>query len=184
MRILCLDTTTEKIYICIQYDSNRVLEYLDVVNKKHNVMLLPYIEEILNKNNYKINDFDFFGVVIGPGSFTGIRLGVATINALAFSLNKKIVTITTLEELDDGSDKVVLLDCKHDNYYAASFGSNISYFETTKQELEKIQLPIEYLDTIEPSKILDKCIEKVENNIFVKQAEPFYIKKSSAERLK
>ena len=92
--------------------------------------------------------------------------------------------VNRLEELDDGSDKVVLLDCKHDNYYAASFGSNISYFETTKQELEKIQLPIEYLDTIEPSKILDKCIEKVENNIFVKQAEPFYIKKSSAERLK
>lgn len=181
MNILCIDTSADSIALALLLEGDSPQYFVGADDKKkHNSVLLGYIEEFLAKNNTFIQQIDVFGVVVGPGSFTGIRVGVATVNALALR-GKKIVQITSLEQL--ANDNLVALDCKHDNYYAGIFTENqAKYLSLTKEELLNYGLEIAYLSGVYPQKMLEKCLEKVKNNDFVTQAKPFYLKASSAER--
>ena len=67
--------------------------------KKHNERILTLIEEILKENSVTLNDIDEFGVVIGPGSFTGIRVGIATIKAFKDVTGKIAKGVNNLELL-------------------------------------------------------------------------------------
>ncbi len=182
MRLLAIDTTTEKIIIGLYNEGERRFFVGEKGSKRHNSALLTHIDNILSENGLCINDVDVFGVVSGPGSFTGIRIGVATINALAFAMKKPIVEITSLEQNDDGSKKMVLLDCRHNNYYAGIFGEQTQYLALNSEEVNKYDIKKEYLIDSDEGKILDKCIKKANELVFVDRARPFYLKKSSAER--
>ena len=184
MNVLAIDTTTDKIVLALKKGDEEKYYVGTDGCKRHNAVLLEAIDRLLSDNGVKMNDIDFLCAVVGPGSFTGIRIGVATINALSMATGAKIVEVTSLEQDDDGTDKIVLLDCKHGNYYALSIrGSEKKYFETNEEELSSIDLPKEYLVASSPEKIVKQCVKKVLNNEFVEQAKPFYLKKSSAERL-
>lgn len=67
--------------------------------KKHNEIILSLIDELLKENNLKLKDIDKFGVVVGPGSFTGIRVGIATIKAFRDALNIPAKGINNLDFL-------------------------------------------------------------------------------------
>lgn len=67
--------------------------------KKHNEIILDLISEILNENDITLQNIDEFGVVVGPGSFTGIRVGIATIKAFKDALKKQAKGINNLEFL-------------------------------------------------------------------------------------
>ena len=112
LRLLAIDTSTESIILAL-YNCGDKKYFVGKDNAKmHNQVLLTNINDFLYNQGLSINDIDVFGIVSGPGSFTGIRIGVATVNALALALNKKTVEITSLEQLDDGTQKIVLIDCK------------------------------------------------------------------------
>ena len=182
LRLLAIDTSTESIILAL-YNCGDKKYFVGKDNAKmHNQVLLTNINDFLYNQGLSINDIDVFGIVSGPGSFTGIRIGVATVNALALALNKKTVEITSLEQLDDGTQKIVLIDCKHDNYYAGIFGEKTQYLALSKDELNEYDLPKHYLTKSIPEKVLDKCLQKVQRNEFTTQSKPFYMKKSSAER--
>ena len=84
MNILCIDTSADSIALALLLEGDSPQYFVGADDKKkHNSVLLGYIEEFLAKNNTFIQQIDVFGVVVGPGSFTGIRVGVATVNALA-----------------------------------------------------------------------------------------------------
>ena len=96
MYTLYIDTHTDKICIVI-YKSDKVL----VVNEKethqnHSITTMPVLIESLKKANIEIEDIDEIFVVNGPGSFTGVRLGVTIAKTLAYTLNKPIKTISSL----------------------------------------------------------------------------------------
>lgn len=181
MNILCIDTSSDNIALALKSGNNEPQYFIGSDDKKkHNSVLLTYIESFLQQNFLDIDDIDIFGVVVGPGSFTGIRVGVATANALALGGDKKIVQITSLEQLADNN--MVLLDCKHDNFYCGIFvNDKTEYKALTKAQIEEYKLNICYLEGVYPEKMLSKCLEKVDND-FVTQAKPFYLKASSAER--
>ena len=181
MKLLAIDTSTDRIVLGLFKDGEKISFIGQDGSKKHNSVLLTYVDALLKENGLTCHDIDVYGVVVGPGSFTGIRIGVATVNAIAFACKKKIVAITSLEQLDDGEEKTVLLDCKHGNYYAATFGKETHYFETNLTGLTG-NGKIEYLTQSDPIRILDKCIEKSLKKDYTTQAKPFYMKKSSAER--
>ncbi len=67
--------------------------------RSHSEQLLPTVDSLLKKNNISLSDIDFFAVTVGPGSFTGIRIGLATIKAFALVHRKKVVGLSTLEVL-------------------------------------------------------------------------------------
>lgn len=181
MNILCVDTSSDNIALALQVGNNAPQYFVGNDDKKrHNSVLLNYIEKFLQQNSVTIEQIDVFGVVVGPGSFTGIRVGVATVNALAFS-GKKIVQITSLEQL--ANNNMVVLDCKHDNFYAGIFtGEETNYLALNKQGLDNYNLEIVTLSGVYPEKMLNKCLQKVKNHDYVEQAKPFYLKASSAER--
>lgn len=183
MNILCLDTSGEKIAIGLVKGKERHTFISEEGSKKHNSSLLGFVEAFLEKNELDISDIDYFGVVVGPGSFTGIRVGVATINAFALALSKPVIEIVSLEQLFEKDDIMVCLDCKHSNYYCGlKEGKDIKYLALSANEIADYDIKkIELID-VQPERLIDKVLEKIVNKEFSKQAKPFYLKKSSAER--
>ena len=183
MNLLAVDTTTDKIVVVVYRDGKIFSRVDDAQGRKHNGRVLRIIDELLDESGLEITDLNYLGVVVGPGSFTGIRIGVATINALSVATKIPIVEITALETYDDGTNKIVVLDCKHGNYYAARFiNGTSSYFTITDKELNNLDCEVCYFKESNPDLIVEKCLCKVNNEIITAQAKPFYLKKSSAER--
>lgn len=99
MKILALDTSATVATVAITDDLTPLAEY--TVNNKntHSETLLPMIESALGALSMKISDIDLFALSAGPGSFTGVRIGAATIKGLAFGSKKPCVEASTLEAL-------------------------------------------------------------------------------------
>lgn len=101
MKILSVDTCSKICNINLIEDG-KVLKYLEMEEDiTHAKKLLKGIDDILKETNTKLKDIDFFGCIIGPGSFTGIRIGVSTIKAFALALNKKVITASSMELLEE-----------------------------------------------------------------------------------
>ncbi len=94
--ILNIDTATEYAGICLSDNGNciRKEEHLD--QKNHASFLQPAIQEILKKTGKKLNELDAISVTGGPGSYTGIRVGMASAKGLCYALNKPLIVINTL----------------------------------------------------------------------------------------
>lgn len=98
MKILGVDTTTNTLCLAI-YDNSKVYEYNLELGKKLSALLMVTIRQAIEALGWKISQVDYFACGVGPGSFTGLRVGMSTIKGLAFSLNKPIVAIPTLDIL-------------------------------------------------------------------------------------
>ncbi len=95
---LIIDTSSEKLKLILNTD--KVLLESEETNSKHLKHLLPEIEKLLQKSSKNLDDINTFSIVVGPGSFTGVRIGVSTIKAFGCVLkNKNYITINMLELL-------------------------------------------------------------------------------------
>ena len=121
MKILAIDTSTTHSSCAVMEDNNIVGDFSINQSMSHNEILLVMVDEMLKKLNIDIEDIDLFVAVTGPGSFTGIRIGVTVVKALAMALNKPIVAVNTLEALSFGifSDKkkIPLIDARGERVY-------------------------------------------------------------------
>jgi len=98
MKILAIDTTTQ--FLCLgAYDGAKFYEYNLRTKTRLSSLLALSLERVLHALDWKPQDIDYFACGLGPGSFTGLRLGLAAIKGLAFSLNKPIVGVPTLDIL-------------------------------------------------------------------------------------
>ncbi len=181
VNIFCLDTSTEQIVMAIKIGDKEDFYVGEKGSKKHNSVLLSEIDAFLSKNEIDLSDIDVFGVAVGPGSFTGIRVAVATINAFALALNKKIVSVTTLELAANEKNVMTLLDCRHDNFYCGIFSDKVEYLALNRLELDKYDYKKIFMEGTYEKELLSKCIDKANEADFIAQARPFYVKKSSAE---
>lgn len=99
MIILAFDSSalTASVALC---DGERLLGEITLNNgNTHSETLLPMAEFLLSQSNRTVKDVDLFAVSAGPGSFTGVRIGVATVKGLAFSTGKPCFGVSTLEAL-------------------------------------------------------------------------------------
>jgi len=97
MKILCLNTAFPTATICLENGNKKTFKMLDA-NSKSSEKVLPQIEEILTAENLKIGDIDYIAVVVGPGSFTGLRIGVALVKGFMCCFpNLKTVAINSLD---------------------------------------------------------------------------------------
>ena len=129
MKILAIDTSTTHSSCAVMDNNNIVGDFSINQSMSHNEILLVMVDEMLKKLNIDIEDIDLFVAVTGPGSFTGIRIGVTVVKALAMALNKPIVSVNTLEALAFGvfSDKkkIPLIDARGERvYYGVYEGVN------------------------------------------------------------
>lgn len=99
MLILGTDTSSKAAVGALMEDGEIICEYTLNINNTHSEKFLPLIEQMLKSTGYTYDDIDIFASGLGPGSFTGIRIGVATIKGLCGALGKKAVGVSSLEAL-------------------------------------------------------------------------------------
>ena len=143
MKILAIDTSSANCSVAVAEIENGKLVSIEEENsqdeKMHSQKLMSIIDNILKKNDIKISDFDLIACGIGPGSFTGIRIGIATCKAFVDSqnlsnTNKTVLAcaVDSIESLaynvEDTGIIVPLIDCKNNNVYAGIIDhSNMEY---------------------------------------------------------
>ncbi|MBT4884813.1 MAG: tRNA (adenosine(37)-N6)-threonylcarbamoyltransferase complex dimerization subunit type 1 TsaB [Legionellales bacterium] len=93
--ILALDTTTDNCSVALAIDA-KISQIIKVLPREHNKHIHIMIAEILKLNNKSLRDIDYIAVTVGPGSFTGIRLGLSVAQGLAFGLGIKIIPVSSL----------------------------------------------------------------------------------------
>lgn len=135
MKILSIDTSSNVCGVSILEDENLICKLDTNTGRTHSENLMPMIDEALKKAELKPTDINLIVCDIGPGSFTGIRIGVATAKAFSDSLNIPSVGISSLETLAFGImsfGKYVcsMIDCKNDNCYFALYEKKNDALET------------------------------------------------------
>lgn len=99
MLILALDSTAIAASAAILKDGKLLAEFTVNTGLTHSETLLPMVESVLKMTKTSIDDIDVFACNTGPGSFTGVRIGTATIKGLAYGKNKPCVGVSTLDSL-------------------------------------------------------------------------------------
>lgn len=126
MKILALDTSGPNCSVSL-VDDEKIIANFNINNGiTHSETLVPLIDELFKFSKMSISDVDAFACSIGPGSFTGLRIGIATIKGFALSLKKPVISIPTLLSLAYNVpyfDGIVctVLDARNDNVYSALF---------------------------------------------------------------
>ena len=99
MKILSVDSSAIVASVALCEDGCLLAEYTLNNKNTHSETLLPMIESLLSFFSMEIGDIDLFAVSSGPGSFTGVRIGTATVKGLAFESNKPCIGVSTLEAI-------------------------------------------------------------------------------------
>ena len=126
MKILALDSTANTSTVAVLEDEHLLSLYTTNTKNTHSETLLPMVKSVLESLRLTVDDIDAFAVSEGPGSFTGVRIGVATVKGLAFGRNKKCVGVSTIEAMAanlDGFDGIIcpIMNARRGQVYAGAF---------------------------------------------------------------
>ena len=99
MIIMGIDTSGSFGGAALVSEQGLVAEYLLQIHRGHSELIVPTIERVLSDSGIALEDLTAFAVVTGPGSFTGLRIGLATVKGFAYALNKPIIPVTAMEAL-------------------------------------------------------------------------------------
>ena len=99
MKILAVDSSGLVASVAVVEEDNLLAEYTMNYKKTHSQTLLPMLNEVKNMIDLDLNSLDAIAVAAGPGSFTGLRIGSATVKGLGLALDKPVVEVPTLEGL-------------------------------------------------------------------------------------
>lgn len=146
MKILCIDTSSKLCSVAVLEDTT-LINKLELDNGlTHSETLMPLIKKILDECNLSLSDIDLLVSDIGPGSFTGIRIGVATCKAFSDSLNIPCVGVTSLEVLAYNIKKDGLIcssiDCKNDNCFFALYELTNGVYSVLEEPCAKSVLEV------------------------------------------
>ncbi|MYL35735.1 tRNA (adenosine(37)-N6)-threonylcarbamoyltransferase complex dimerization subunit type 1 TsaB [Pontibacillus yanchengensis] len=97
MNVLAIDTSNQALGVALVRENEVIAEYSTNVKRNHSVQLMPAIDHLMKETNMTPQDLDRIAVANGPGSFTGVRIGLTTAKTLAWSLTIPIVAISSLE---------------------------------------------------------------------------------------
>ncbi len=126
MKILSLDSATEAATCAVIEDDRLLGEITFNYKKQHSILMLPMIDKLLKNLKIDINSLDGFVVSKGPGSFTGLRIGVSTIKGLSQGTSKPFVSVSSLDALaynlayTDGTI-CPIIDALRNNVYTALY---------------------------------------------------------------
>ena len=99
MKILSIDTSAVVASCALCEDGAPIAVYSQKAGLNHSQTMLPMVKNLLDNTSVSIDDVDMLAVSVGPGSFTGVRIGVSTVKGLAFGKNKICVGVSTLEAM-------------------------------------------------------------------------------------
>lgn len=197
---LAIDTSGNGLTVAVGGEKKAVSR-LENCTLTHSVELMGEIEKTLEKAGLDKENIDVFACSVGPGSFTGIRIGVSTVKAFGYALNKKVLAVTSFLSLaynvEKGRKKLAVIDARHGNYYACGYDENDEeilppcfidraklegyskeYLVISDTEIDGVQSIVAdvesgFVKAVEAN--LDRALTDVETVV------PLYVKKSQAE---
>lgn len=225
MKILAIESSTSIAGVAVTH--NRILLGEAYLNhgKTHSTKLMPMVKNLLSDLDLNIGDVDLFAVNVGPGSFTGLRIGITTANSLGFALNKPVYGIYSTDILArsipcENCLICPIIDARNNQVYCAIYertGGKLRRLtdfmamdlDELLEKLKKYSLPVylpgdgsdgrtdsfsqvlgerlrivpEFLKYHRASIMADIAFEKYSCGYDSPFANPFYLRKSQAERL-
>ncbi len=161
MKILGIDTSTPIGSVALIDGDNLAAEHTLNIVQAHSSRLMPAIDTVLKWSDITAADLDGCTVGIGPGSFTGIRIGVATIKSLCYALDKPIVGISTLEAVAYNLRWTYgiicpLLDARRSEVYGAIFQGGTEWQRLSEDLCVSLDAFLDHLDThISPDRAIN-----------------------------
>ncbi len=153
VNILCIETATEVCSVAVSVNGKLVSIRETVDQNSHSEKLTLFIQEVIKEANLSLNDIHAVAVSMGPGSYTGLRIGVSTAKGFCFGLGVPLIAISTLQSIAFGAREnennciiVPMIDARRMEVYTALFDSNANL--TTK--IEAVVIDNEYLSTLNP----------------------------------
>jgi tRNA threonylcarbamoyladenosine biosynthesis protein TsaB len=186
MYTLYLDTHNDKI-VTVLYCDNKIIVKKEVTTKfDHSVSTMPLIIDTLNEANIDVDKLNEILVVNGPGSFTGIRIGVTIAKTLSYTLNIPIKVLSSLliKAISiNNSDNINIVEREKNGVFIGTFDylnnligdykylSNNEYNELIDKEKYLEEIPIDYLKIIEFAKNIQSTNPHSVNPLYVKKIE-------------
>ena len=157
MKILGIDTSTPIGSVALIDGENIVAEHTLNIVQAHSSRLMPAIDNVLKWGNITPDALDGCAVGIGPGSFTGIRIGVATAKSLCYAVDKPIVGVSTLEAIAYNlrwTDGIVcpILDARRSEIYGCTFHGGVEWQRITDDFCLSIDAFLDELSNHSPPK--------------------------------
>ena len=199
MNYLAIDTSGKHLTVAIKYNGAIKSFFTENCGVDHSSSLMPTVEGLLAEIGAKLSDMDFFACVVGAGSFTGIRIGVATVKALCFAYNKPCLSITSFDTLaynkNDGKILAVI-DAKHNGFYVCGYQDGTVVLEPSylmRPEVELLKSEYQFvaiaeingfdISVVSVAKGLERAINaKLSEVTFdIESLTPLYVRKSQAE---
>lgn len=197
MKFLAIDTSSKRLTVAARGEKTVLREAPDCA-MQHSVRLMDEIDAALSEAGLSPAACDFFACVVGPGSFTGIRIGIATVKGLCTALGKPALAVTSFDCLayaEKSGKKLALVDAGHGCFYGCGYdGVEISspakYMsrEETEALIAEGYAPVSAEELPIPSKLLPAgegllaAAEALSGNAApCAQLEAVYLRKSSAE---
>lgn len=199
---LFLDTCSQIIRLGVLSDS-KLIDYIEFTNdNKLSEKLLPAIKEMLDKNKLRVNEINRIYISVGPGSFTGIRIGVTVAKVIAWSLNIDIIPISSLEVMASyDTDKKYIcsfMDARRGFVFAGVYDNELNtyiedkyvLFDQLLEEMKDIKDDTlfvsnddKYISCVEPKINVEKIVLKHINDKSVNphNVNPIYLKLTEAE---
>lgn len=173
---LAVDTSSRYLAVAAKKGDRTAVTFIPDCAMNHSVRLMDEIDKTLNEINLTPAECDFFAAVTGPGSFTGIRIGISCAKGFATALGKRAVGVTSFEVLsyniNGDKDYLVAIDAAHGRYYVCGYDKdgkeNLSPRYLSGEEVENLarpvygfeDLPLKDYTRLDPSGLLLKAIEK------------------------
>lgn len=134
--ILHIETATSTCSVALSKDGKLISTEVATESNMHTKRINLMIEELLSKNALEINELSAISVSIGPGSYTGLRVGLSAAKGLAFALDTPLIGISTLEALaqpflenSKGKSVISAIDARRNEVYMAIFDSSLNLLE-------------------------------------------------------
>lgn len=189
MYSLLIDTHSNELVLVLYKDK----EQIDIIEEKNIVkqstIAMPFLEELLNRNNTTIKEIEEVIVVQGPGSFTGIRIGITLAKTLAFCAEIPIYAISSLALLiasNDIDERTWFVVEEKNGYYAAEYGktkelvSDYIYFNKNDYENFMFSKNVNRNPVMDYNKIYEYA--KTKNPSIVHNINPLYVKKIEVQK--
>ena len=138
--ILNIETSTTNCSVSLSFENDLVdcIEQ-DSSNYSHSENLHVFIKELLNKNNTKFNHLSAISVSRGPGSYTGLRIGLSAAKGLCYGLDIPLISISSLKILANSIKYdgfiVSTMDARRDEVYSCIYDSNLNIIREEKPEI-------------------------------------------------
>ncbi len=138
MMILGIETSTAVCSVGLSGDENQAIERSLVESRIHSEKLQTLIQDVLKEAGAGVGDIDAVAISIGPGSFTGLRVGLSTAKGLCFSIEKRLLAIPSFEAIATAAARsyplyerfFIALDAKQSDFYTGSFRNYSGLIET------------------------------------------------------